>query len=141
METTLDVSTKKYVYLFGGGRADGDRSKKALLGGKGANLAEMSLLGLAVPPGFTITTEVCSHYYANDRRYREGLAGEVDAAMARIEAQVGARFGDPVAARHPHGLEPRRDSEHRRGPRRLRQLDEQRRGQRAPRPPRPSGRW
>jgi pyruvate,orthophosphate dikinase len=60
----------KYVYLFGNGKADGDGSMKALLGGKGANLAEMSRIGLPVPPGFTITTEVCSYYYAHKKPIR-----------------------------------------------------------------------
>jgi pyruvate,orthophosphate dikinase len=85
----------KWVYGFGAGGADGRADMRELLGGKGANLAEMSLLGLTVPPGFTITTEVCSHYYANERRYPEGLRAEVDAAMARVEEQFGARFGNP----------------------------------------------
>ncbi len=62
----------KWVYSFGGGRADGRAAMKALLGGKGANLAEMSALGLPVPPGFTITTEVCTHFYANGRQLSGG---------------------------------------------------------------------
>ena len=66
-----------------------------LLGGKGANLAEMSRLGLAVPPGFTISTEVCSYYYQHDRRYPDGLADQVEAALGQVEAGVAARFGDP----------------------------------------------
>ncbi len=86
----------KWVYGFGGGEADGAASMKALLGGKGANLAEMSSLGLPVPPGFTITTEVCTFFYANERQYPGELAAEVDAALARIEAEVGMRFGDPT---------------------------------------------
>jgi pyruvate,orthophosphate dikinase len=86
----------KWVYGFGGGRADGKASMKALLGGKGANLAEMCALGLPVPPGFTITTEVCTYFYANDRQYPPELAAEVDAAMAMIEAETGMRFGDPL---------------------------------------------
>ena len=65
-----------------------------LLGGKGANLAEMSALGLPVPPGFTITTDVCTWFYHNDRRYPEGLEAQVKAALRRIEEAVGARFGD-----------------------------------------------
>ncbi len=84
----------KWVYGFGGGTADGTASMKALLGGKGANLAEMSALGLPVPPGFTITTEVCTWFYANDRQYPPELAAEVDAALAKIEAELGMRFGD-----------------------------------------------
>jgi pyruvate,orthophosphate dikinase len=83
-----------YVYGFGNGKADGDGGMKDLLGGKGAGLAEMNKLGIPVPPGFTITTEVCRWHYANGRRYPEGLDGDVRAAMAQVEAQVGARFGD-----------------------------------------------
>jgi pyruvate,orthophosphate dikinase len=86
----------KWVYGFGGGRADGKASMKALLGGKGANLAEMCALGLPVPPGFTITTEVCTYFYGNDRQYPPELAAEVDAAMAMIEAETGMRFGDAL---------------------------------------------
>ncbi|GAF73562.1 unnamed protein product, partial [marine sediment metagenome] len=74
---------KKYVYFFGGGKAEGKAAMKELLGGKGANLAEMSSLGLPVPPGFTITTEVCDLFYKLDRRYPSGLAGQVDANIAR----------------------------------------------------------
>jgi len=86
----------KLVYAFGAGRADGESAMRNLLGGKGANLAEMSSLGLPVPPGFTITTEVCTAYYANDRRYPEALNGEVEAALAAVGAQVGKSFGDPA---------------------------------------------
>ena len=86
----------KWVYSFGGGEAEGGAEMRELLGGKGANLAEMSALGLPVPPGFTITTEVCGAYYANDRTYPEDLAGQVAAALARVEAQTGNRFGDPA---------------------------------------------
>jgi pyruvate,orthophosphate dikinase len=84
----------KWVYGFGGGRADGEASMKALLGGKGANLAEMSSLGLPVPPGFTITTEVCTYFYANSRQYPTDLSDQVDAALAAIETELGVRFGD-----------------------------------------------
>ena len=86
----------KWVYGFGGGTADGRAEMKNLLGGKGANLAEMSSIGLPVPPGFTVTTEVCTHYYANGRKYPDALQDQVDAALARIEAEVGMRFGDPA---------------------------------------------
>ena len=86
----------KWVYAFGGGKAEGGADMKALLGGKGANLAEMSSLGLPVPPGFTITTELCTYYYQNDRSYPDDLEAEVTAALARVEALVGAKFGDPV---------------------------------------------
>ena len=83
-----------WTYGFGGGRADGRADMKNLLGGKGANLAEMASLGLPVPPGFTITTEVCTHFYANDRKYPAGLEESVKKAMARVEQIVGKRFGD-----------------------------------------------
>jgi pyruvate,orthophosphate dikinase len=85
----------KWVYGFGGGQADGGARMRDLLGGKGANLAEMSALGLPVPPGFTITTEACSHYYDNGKTYPDELSGEVDRALARVEDLVGAKFGDP----------------------------------------------
>ncbi len=83
----------KWVYSFGDGKAEGDASLRNLLGGKGANLAEMSALGLPVPPGFTITTEACNWYYANGRCYPDGLAGQIDAALAQVEAATGRRFG------------------------------------------------
>jgi pyruvate,orthophosphate dikinase len=84
----------RWVYGFGGGGADGDASMKNLLGGKGANLAEMSALGLPVPPGFTITTEACTYYYANGKTYPRELRAEAEAALAKIEALTGKRFGD-----------------------------------------------
>jgi pyruvate, orthophosphate dikinase len=87
----------KYVYLFGNKKADGDGSMKPLLGGKGANLAEMSRIGLPVPPGFTITTEVCTHYYANKRTYPKVLDAQVKAGVAFIEKIIGTRFGDQSA--------------------------------------------
>ena len=90
-------ATDKHVYFFGGGRADGNESMKGLLGGKGANLAEMAghpKLKLPVPPGFTITTEVCTHYYDNGRRYPKTLEAQVKAAMDGIEKLMGKRFGD-----------------------------------------------
>ncbi|HEY9539580.1 MAG TPA: pyruvate, phosphate dikinase, partial [Kiloniellaceae bacterium] len=83
-----------WVYSFGGGKADGRAEMKALLGGKGANLAEMSSLGLPVPPGFTITTEVCTYFYKNDNRYPDDLEQQVNKALATIEDLVGATFGD-----------------------------------------------
>jgi pyruvate,orthophosphate dikinase len=86
--------TKHYVYGFGGGESAGDASMKALLGGKGANLAEMAKLGLPVPPGFTITTEVCTEFYANARKYPAELSAQVDAALAALEQKTGKRFGD-----------------------------------------------
>ncbi len=88
------ASAMSWVYAFGGGHADGDASMKELLGGKGANLAEMSALGLPVPPGFTITTEACTHYYANDRSYPSSLEAEVKAGLAKVEELTGKRFGD-----------------------------------------------
>ncbi len=84
----------RWVYSFGGGRADGDASMKALLGGKGANLAEMSSLGLPVPPGFTITTEACTHYYANANSYPAELESQVAEALAEVERATGKAFGD-----------------------------------------------
>ncbi len=84
----------KWVYGFGDGGAEGDASLKNLLGGKGANLAEMASLGLPVPPGFTLTTDVCSAFYANDRQYPEGLKSDVDAALKRVGQSVGMTFGD-----------------------------------------------
>jgi len=89
---------KKYVYFFGNGKADGNASMKNLLGGKGANLAEMAGhpdLRLPVPPGFTITTEVCILYYANNRKYPKELKPQVDAALAKVEKIIGKRFGNP----------------------------------------------
>src|SRR5262245_9557284 len=85
---------QQWVYGFGDGRADGRADLRNLLGGKGANLAEMSNLGLPVPPGFTITTEVCSHYYGNGLAYPPGLEDDVVRALRRVEGTVGRRFGD-----------------------------------------------
>jgi pyruvate,orthophosphate dikinase len=87
-------TTPKYVYAFGGGKADGRSDMKDLLGGKGANLAEMSSIGIPVPPGFTITTEVCQDYYAADRALPEAVKPQVEAALSQVEAQVGKKFGD-----------------------------------------------
>src|SRR5689334_6548919 len=84
------------VYFFGGGRADGNAQMKALLGGKGANLAEMAGLGLPVPPGFTISTAVCTYYYTHQQRYPSGLREEVGRYLERVERLVGRRFGDPA---------------------------------------------
>jgi len=86
----------RWVYAFGGGGADGDASMKNLLGGKGANLAEMSALGLPVPPGFTITTEACVYYYANSQSYPAELKDQVAAGLARVEQLTGKTFGDPA---------------------------------------------
>ncbi len=87
------TDTRKWVYSFGGGKNEGRAEMKNLLGGKGANLAEMSSLGLPVPPGFTITTEVCTAFYANGRKYPDDLQLQVDAAMRNLEAAIGAGFG------------------------------------------------
>lgn len=85
--------TSKHVYCFGGKKADGDGSMKPLLGGKGANLAEMARIGLPVPPGFTITTEVCTYYYDNKRAYPASLDAQVKAGIENIEALMGLKFG------------------------------------------------
>ena len=91
---TLTKTGNAWVYAFGGGAADGDASMKNLLGGKGANLAEMSALGLPVPAGFTITTEACTHFYANGRNYPAELAAQVKVALAKVEQLTGKLFGD-----------------------------------------------
>src|SRR5512143_369038 len=88
------TKSNKYVYLFGNKKADGDGSMKPLLGGKGANLAEMSRIGLPVPPGFTISTEVCTYYYENKKTYPKTLQKEVLAALKKVESAMGAKFGD-----------------------------------------------
>jgi pyruvate,orthophosphate dikinase len=85
---------KKYVYFFGNGKADGNAQMKAELGGKGANLAEMTNIGLPVPAGFTISTEVCTYYYAHNKTYPPELAAQVDEAMAQVEQAMGKKFGD-----------------------------------------------
>ncbi|MCA9084360.1 MAG: pyruvate, phosphate dikinase, partial [Planctomycetaceae bacterium] len=84
----------KYVYTFGDGKADGDATQKSLLGGKGANLAEMSRIGMPVPAGFTITTEVCTYFYANSRQYPPELKAQVEDAIRNAENVMGAKFGD-----------------------------------------------
>ena len=94
---TTNSKSAKYVYLFGNKKADGNGSMKPLLGGKGANLAEMSRIGLPVPPGFTVTTEVCTYYYANKRTYPKALETQVKDGMTFIEKIMGTRFGDKTA--------------------------------------------
>ena len=94
MGDTAQQSKEKWVYSFGGGSADGNTRMKNLLGGKGANLAEMATLGLPVPPGFTITTAVCTAYYDNGETYPEGLEVEVNAALDKVEKETGKVFGD-----------------------------------------------
>ncbi|MBI4490042.1 MAG: pyruvate, phosphate dikinase [Deltaproteobacteria bacterium] len=86
---------RKYVYFFGGGKAEGKAAMRELLGGKGAGLHEMTRIGVPVPPGFTMTTEVCSYYYAHRRQYPKGLNREIETALSRVEKIVGRRFGDP----------------------------------------------
>src|SRR3989338_2514642 len=88
---------QKFVYFFGGGKAEGTAAITNLLGGKGANLAEMAGhkdLRLPVPPGFTITTEVCTHYYESNRRYPAGLNEEVKKSLKKVEQLMGKKFGD-----------------------------------------------
>ena len=94
MASQGSAGTAKWVYAFGDGKAEGKSQMRELLGGKGANLAEMSNLGLPVPPGFTITTEVCTYYYAHDRQYPPELKAQVDEALAKVGALTGRTFGD-----------------------------------------------
>jgi pyruvate,orthophosphate dikinase len=86
---------KKYVYFFGAGKAEGSSKMRNLLGGKGCDLAEMTNLKIPVPPGFTITTEVCTIYYHNKKKYPPGLREQVEKALAKVEKVMGAKFGDP----------------------------------------------
>ncbi|MBM3641779.1 MAG: pyruvate, phosphate dikinase, partial [Alphaproteobacteria bacterium] len=85
----------KWVYNFSAGRSEGSASMKDLLGGKGANLAEMAALSLPVPPGFTITTEVCAYFYANGKTFPADLAAQVDEALAEVGRIAGHSFEDP----------------------------------------------
>ena len=87
------TKSTKVVYTWGDGKADGNGSMKALLGGKGANLAEMTRIGLPVPPGFTVTTEVCTYYYANKRTYPASLQAQMEAGVANMEKIMGTKFG------------------------------------------------
>ena len=84
----------KWVYTFGDGKAEGDASMRNLLGGKGANLAEMNVVGMPVPPGFTVTTEVCTYYYDNNQTYPSDLKDQVRAAVAHVEGIMGKKFAD-----------------------------------------------
>jgi pyruvate,orthophosphate dikinase len=93
-KTVAKAKSGKYVYLFGKGKTDGNGGMKPLLGGKGANLAEMCRIGLPVPPGFTITTEVCTYYYDHKRTYPSALKAQMQAGVASIEKQTGKKFGD-----------------------------------------------
>jgi len=92
--TTAAPKKGKYVYTFGAGKADGDGKMKALLGGKGANLAEMTRIGLPVPPGFTISTEVCGYFYDNKRTYPKELQAQMEAGVRNMEKIMGTKFGD-----------------------------------------------
>ena len=86
--------TEQYVYRFGGGVSEGKAGDKNLLGGKGANLAEMAAIGLPVPPGFTISTAMCARYYEEGERFPDSLRAEVAAGIAHIEGVTGRRFGE-----------------------------------------------
>jgi pyruvate, orthophosphate dikinase len=94
-KSSVKTPRNKWVYLFGDGKAEGRSSMRDLLGGKGANLAEMASLGLPVPPGFTITTEVCTFFYGNDKTYPKELEAQVATALTRIGEIAGKSFGDP----------------------------------------------
>jgi pyruvate,orthophosphate dikinase len=94
-EKKKDKNAPKWVYYFGGGKADGKADMKGLLGGKGANLAEMVNLKMPVPAGFTITTEVCTYYDEHNKTYPKSLAKDVKEAIKKIEKEMGAKFGDP----------------------------------------------
>jgi len=89
------MATEKYVYFFGEGKAEGDAKMKDILGGKGANLAEMTNLGIPVPPGFTISTDVCAAFYENNKKYPAGLEEDVLATLDRLEKVMGKKLGDP----------------------------------------------
>ncbi|HKJ31275.1 MAG TPA: PEP/pyruvate-binding domain-containing protein, partial [Balneolales bacterium] len=89
------ANQEKYVYKFSKDHSDGNRNMKPLLGGKGAGLAEMSSIGLPVPPGFTITTEACHHYHTNQDKWPGGLDGQVKEGIKFIEDAMDANFGDP----------------------------------------------
>ena len=91
---TKTLKAKKYVYFFGAGKAEGDAKMKDLLGGKGANLAEMTNLGIPVPAGFTISTDVCTYYYDNNHTYPESIRGDVEKALAGVEKIMAAKFGN-----------------------------------------------
>ncbi|MBI4766728.1 MAG: pyruvate, phosphate dikinase [Deltaproteobacteria bacterium] len=94
-KSSKPVRSKKYVYFFGNGKADGNADMKNLLGGKGANLAEMTNLGVTVPAGFTLTTEVCTYYYQHQQTYPRELPQQINTALARVEKIMGRKYGDP----------------------------------------------
>ncbi|MBO6035527.1 MAG: pyruvate, phosphate dikinase, partial [Acetobacter sp.] len=87
--------TTKWIYSFDKEQSEGNAQMRNLLGGKGANLAEMANIGLPVPPGFTITTEVCTAFYENGRQYPPGLEKQLEEALYKVETRMGLRFGDP----------------------------------------------
>jgi pyruvate, orthophosphate dikinase len=89
------MATQKRIYSFGGGKAEGNKDMKDVLGGKGAGLAEMSNIGIPVPPGLTITTDVCAEFYRSGKKLAKGLEGELRAALRKVEALTGKGFGDP----------------------------------------------
>ena len=91
---TQKLGRQKFVYSFGGGKAEGNEKQKELLGGKGANLHGMTQLGLPVPPGFTLSTEICTHFYQNKKSYPDHLSAQVNHALSRVEKLMGRRFGD-----------------------------------------------
>ena len=90
------MANQKYVYFFGEGKAEGEAKMKDTLGGKGANLAEMTNLGIPVPPGLTISTDVCAAFYENHRKYPAGLEKEVLMVLDRLEKTMGKKLGDPL---------------------------------------------
>jgi len=90
----------KYVFTFGNGKADGKADMKELLGGKGANLAEMTNLGISVPAGFTLSTEVCSHFYDHDKNYPPELEQQVLEALKNVEDMMAKKFGDSSRGFH-----------------------------------------
>ena len=92
---TSQLDKMKWVYSFGASKCEGDASLRNLLGGKGANLAEMAVIGLPVPPGFTITTALCNHYYDHDKQYPEALADQIVEALSLVEQETGTKFADP----------------------------------------------
>ncbi|MCL2175759.1 MAG: pyruvate, phosphate dikinase, partial [Treponema sp.] len=89
------MAIQKNVYFFGKGKAEGDAKMKMILGGKGANLAEMTNLGIPVPPGFTISTDVCAAYYENKNKYPKGIKEEVEAGLKKLESVMKKKLGDP----------------------------------------------
>ena len=94
VEMVLEDENHKWVYTYGAGKAEGDRTMRNLLGGKGVGLHDMCSIGVPVPPGFTITTEVCTYYYEHNKQYPKRLQGDVQAGMKHIENIVGKKFGD-----------------------------------------------